>query len=56
MLVDAISDASKHDWLGPFFWYSYKDIGESQSSTENFYGLIRADGAHKPAYDALRDR
>ncbi len=55
MLVDAIADAAKHDWLGPFFWYSYKDIGTSQSSTENFYGIIRADGSHKPAYDALHE-
>ena len=56
ILVDAIRDAAAHDWLGPFFWYSYKDIGESQSSTENFYGLLRADGSAKPVYDALRDR
>lgn len=54
MLVDAITDAAEHEWLGPFFWYSYKDIGTSRSTTENFYGLTRADGSPKPAYDALK--
>ncbi len=54
MLIDAVGDAAKHDWLGPFFWYSYKDIGTSQGTTENFYGLLRADGSAKLAYDALK--
>lgn len=54
MLIDAITDAAEHEWLGPFFWYSYKDIGTSRSTTENFYGLTRADGSPKPGYDALK--
>jgi hypothetical protein len=43
-----------YPWAGPAFWYSYKDIGTSTSSTENFYGLIRYDGSHKPAYNSLK--
>ncbi len=42
-----------YSWLGPVFWYSYQDAGTSQNTNENFFGLIRADGSHKPAYDAF---
>lgn len=53
ILEDALRETTKGDvWAGPLFWYSYKDLGTSES-TENFYGLRRADGSHKPAYDAL---
>lgn len=41
-------------WAGPAFWYSYLDGGTSPETNENFFGLIRANGTHKPAYDAYR--
>jgi hypothetical protein len=37
-------------WAGPFFYYSYQDNGTTNDTNENFFGLIRADGTHKPAY------
>jgi hypothetical protein len=40
-------------YIGPFFWYSYKDAGTTSDTVENFFGLVRADGSRKPAYDAL---
>ncbi len=42
------------DWLGGFFWYSLKDIGTSNDTIENFFGVLRPDGSKKPAYDALQ--
>jgi hypothetical protein len=51
---DVVHTASTYPWLSATFWYSYKDIGTNPSDTENFYGLIRADGSHKPSYTSLR--
>lgn len=41
-------------WAGPLFWYSYKDLGVATTTNENFFGLLRNDGSHKPAYDVLK--
>lgn len=54
MLQEAVKLYKSYDWVGPFFWYSYKDAGTSQDSNENFFGLVRADGSHKPAYDTYK--
>ncbi len=54
MLRQAFSLAQTYLWAGPLFWYSYKDLGEDEGDNENFFGIIRYDGSHKPAYDALR--
>jgi hypothetical protein len=53
VLNQAVSLYKTYDWVGPFFWYSYKDAGTSSDSNENFFGLVRADDSHKPAYDAF---
>ena len=50
ILAEAIQLYKSYDWVGPFFWYANKDSGTSQSSNENFFGLIRADNSKKPAY------
>lgn len=41
-------------WIDTFFWYSYQDKSNNHESTENFFGILRADGSRKPVYDALR--
>jgi hypothetical protein len=41
-------------WMGPFFWYSLKDNGTKMDDPENFFGLLRHDGSHKPAYDTFK--
>ena len=41
------------NWMGPFFWYSLQDVGTSNSTPENFYGIFRYNGSEKPAYSVL---
>ena len=36
------------------FWYTDRDLGSDQSTSENFFGLRRADGTAKPAFHALQ--
>jgi polysaccharide biosynthesis protein PslG len=54
LLVDAATVHRSKTWSGPFIWYSYKDRGIARHNTENFFGLLRADGSRKPAYEAYR--
>ncbi len=54
ILSDAFTLYRSYDWVGPFFVYSYQDAGTDQSTNENFFGLVRADGTHKPAYDVFK--
>ena len=51
ILTDAMSIWHSYSWTGPFMWYDYQDSGTSTQNSENFYGLVRADGSHKPSYD-----
>jgi hypothetical protein len=53
MLRQAITLTPTYPWAGPLFWYSYKDMGTDTDTNENFFGLVRFDGSHKPAYDLL---
>jgi hypothetical protein len=50
----AVARMRRLPWAGPLFWYSYQDAGTDSASIENFFGLLRADGSHKPAYAAYR--
>jgi polysaccharide biosynthesis protein PslG len=42
------------DYLGPLFWYGWKDRSTDTSTVENFFGLLRADGSKKPAYSTFQ--
>jgi hypothetical protein len=53
MATESVSLLRKLPWVGPMFWYDYIDAGTATDTTENFYGLVRADGSHKAAYDAF---
>jgi hypothetical protein len=53
ILTQAVSMYRQYSWSGPLFWYGYADSGTDVSSSENFYGLVRADGTKKPAYTAF---
>ena len=55
MLTEALILAEEYEWAGPLFWYSYKDLGTSTDTIENFFGLLRFDGSKKPAYIALQE-
>lgn len=50
----AVAAANNYEWTGPLFWYSYKDLGADGSDNENFFGIVRADGSKKPAYDTFK--
>ena len=39
-----------YSWAGPMCWFRYDDKSGDPTDTGNFYGLVRADGSHKPAY------
>jgi len=53
-VTEAISIFHSYPWSGPLFWYDYQDAGSGTWNSENFYGLVRADGSFKPAYYAWK--
>jgi hypothetical protein len=53
MVTDAIRVYRNTPRVTGFFWYSYRDLGTSRETNENFFGLLRADGSKKPAYWAF---
>ncbi len=54
MVRQSVAMYRTYDWVGPLFWYQYRDRGTAPDSNENFFGLVRADGSRKPAYDVMR--
>lgn len=56
ILADAIQENAQISHTGPLFWYSYKDLGTSQHDKELHFGILRADGTKKPAYEYLESR
>lgn len=54
ILNAAIDQLKGREWLGPFFWYSYRDLGKDPNDRESFFGLLRHDGSKKPAFDAYK--
>jgi hypothetical protein len=53
MLTQSTQQYDGDSWLGNYFWYSYKDLGTSETDSENFFGLYTYGGAPKPALTAL---
>ncbi len=45
--------AQETPWLGPLFWYSYRDLGNDPSDREDWFGLMTGDNRPKPARAAL---
>ncbi|MGB4834068.1 MAG: hypothetical protein WBP40_03510 [Candidatus Moraniibacteriota bacterium] len=41
-------------WTGPSFWYVLSDRCATTSDKECWFGLIRADNSHKPAFTAFQ--
>lgn len=54
MLMQAVDQYKTTSYLGGFFWYSYKDLGTSTDTAENFFGLLNYNGTPKPAYYAFQ--
>ena len=55
MIKDAVQQVSTNPWVAGLFLYSYKDLGTSTNTIQNFFGLVRYDGSKKPAYFELRN-
>jgi hypothetical protein len=51
--ADAVETAAADDGVAALIWYTYHDW-EDPSDPGSYYGLRRADGSKKPAYDAFR--
>jgi hypothetical protein len=52
--LDSVRTASTDPHVDALVWYADRDLSTDRSSSENFYGLRRADGSAKPAFAALR--
>jgi beta-xylosidase len=53
MATQSVQLAKSSPLIAALFWYTQTDAGTSTADRENFFGLRRADGSAKPAYDAL---
>jgi len=54
LATDSVEAALNTPGVCALFWYTDKDLGTDPSTTENFFGLRRADGTPKPAFYALQ--
>jgi hypothetical protein len=54
MIRDAFQLVKTYPWAGPLFVYRYNDLGTSNSTIENFFGLVRFDNSKKPAWNAYQ--
>lgn len=52
--ANALDLVARTSWIRGFFWYNFNDLGTNPNDAEHHYGVIRSDGATKPAYDVLR--
>ncbi len=53
LAADSVAAAPRTAGLRALFWYTDRDAGTDPSTTEDFFGLRRADGSAKPAFAAL---
>jgi len=53
IFLQAYSYKEEHEWMGPLFWYSYKDLGVSDDTIENHFGILEYDGARKDVYEVM---
>jgi hypothetical protein len=52
-LSQAIANTRNTNWIGGLYLYSWQDHGTSKATSENWFGLVTATGAHKAAYTAV---
>ena len=53
--TQAITDAQNTSWVGGLYLYSWQDEGTDQTNNEDWFGLLTAAGAQKPAYTAVQN-
>lgn len=54
MVTDAYTLFASYSWAGPLFWHTYRDPCSRAKNIECFFGLVRNDYSHKPAYAAYQ--
>lgn len=54
MMREAVALATASPWIGPLFWYSYRDLGTDPGDTEAAFGLVRDPGRPKTGYATFR--
>jgi hypothetical protein len=54
MVTRAFQLWSTYSWAGPLFVYDGRDLGTSNSTIENFFGISNNDFSPKPAYAAYQ--
>jgi hypothetical protein len=55
MANDSVTQAAASANIDALFWYSYKDLGTSMSTIQNWFGQRRFDGTAKPAWQNYHD-
>ncbi|WBU58188.1 cellulase family glycosylhydrolase [Paracoccus sediminicola] len=51
ILREGFRHARAHDWIGPLFWYSYRDLGSDPDNNEEWFGIVNENGRRKAAWD-----
>lgn len=54
MITEAYRLARSYPWAGPFFCYSYRDLGDDPADREDWFGVVRRPGEPKLSYARLR--
>jgi hypothetical protein len=44
--------AAQRPWMGPVFWFCFRDYGSDPGDIEQNFGILRNDFSPKPAYDS----
>lgn len=55
-LGSGIDQWRTYSWAGPMILYQLRDRGTDRADRENYFGLERYDGSHKPAYTTVSSR
>ena len=55
-LAEALDVWYAKPFAGPMFYYAARDTGTSSTDREQHFGMLRYDGAEKPAYGMLKSR
>lgn len=55
LLAAGVALARGTPWIGPLFWYSYRDLGTDAEDREQWFGLLAEDSRPKPAREVLEE-
>jgi len=52
-IAQVFAFAEDNSWVGPIYIYSYEDEGSDPTNNRDWFGLVSASGAQKPAYSVI---